>query len=182
MDLLKLISSTIEYAEDIQKFRQELLDAKDIDSFAGCGVGDASLEECTDIEKWLEALSKQEHQETCPDGGVPSNFYLAVRISDNKIVGEIDLRHHIDHPILGTWGGHMGYSVRPNERGKGYAKEMLRLNLLNCKARGIDKVLVTCNRENPASEKVILANGGVFEREILVEDGYVKRYWIELQY
>lgn len=180
MDLLKLISPTIDYAEDIMQFRAELLDAKDADSFAGCGVGDCSLEDCTDIKKWLTALARRERQETCPEGGVSSNFYLAVRVSDNRIVGGIDLRHHIDHPILGTWGGHMGYSVRPNERGKGYAKEMLRLNLLNCKERGIDKVLVTCNRENPASEKVILANGGVFEKEVLVGDGYVKRYWITL--
>ena len=57
---------------------------------------------------------------------------------------------------------------------------MLRWNLLNCKARGIDKVLVTCSRENPASEKVILANGGVFEKEIDVDGEYIKRYWITL--
>ncbi len=41
-------------------------------------------------------------------------------ILDNRVVGAIDLRHHIDHPILGTWGGHCGYSVRPSERRKGY--------------------------------------------------------------
>ena len=53
----------------------------------------------------------------------------------------INLRHHINHPILGTWGGHCGYSVRPSERGKGYAKEMLRLNLQNARAMGIEKLL-----------------------------------------
>ena len=46
-------------------------------------------------------------------------MYIAVRKTDDKIVGVIDLRHHINHPILGTWGGHCGYSVRPSERGKG---------------------------------------------------------------
>lgn len=55
----------------------------------------------------------------------------------------IDLHHHINHPILGTWGGHCGYSVRPSERGKGYAKEMLRLNIKNAKVIGIEKLLVT---------------------------------------
>lgn len=64
MDLLKLISPTIDYAEDIMQFRAELLEAKDADAFAGCGVGDASLEDCTDIEKWLNALFRHEHQET----------------------------------------------------------------------------------------------------------------------
>ena len=90
----------------------------------------------------------------------------------------IDLRHHINHPILGTWGGHCGYSVRPSERGKGYAKEMLRLNLQNAKAKGIEKLLVTCNVENEASERTILANGGVFEKTIDVDGDKMKRYWI----
>ena len=88
------------------------------------------------------------------------------------------MRHHINHPILGTWGGHIGYYVRPTERKKGYASEMLRLNLLNAKQLGIDKVLVTCDADNIGSEKTILANGGVFEKEILVDDCIMKRYWI----
>ena len=88
------------------------------------------------------------------------------------------MRHHINHPILGMWGGHCGYSVRPSERGKGYAKEMLRLNIQNAKSMGIEKLLVTCNSENVASEKVIIANGGVFEKIIDVDGCKMKRYWI----
>mgnify|MGYP003483091531 CR=1 FL=1 len=91
---------------------------------------------------------------------------------------KIDLRHHINHPILGTWGGHCGYSVRPCERRKGYAKEMLRLNILNAKALGIPKLLVTCHDNNIASEKTILANGGLFEKTIDVDGRNIKRYWI----
>ena len=105
-------------------------------------------------------------------------MYLAVRKRDDKVVGVIDLRHHINHPILGTWGGHCEYSVRPSERGKGYAKEMLRLNIQNAKSMGIEKLLVTCNSESAASEKVIIANGGVFEKSIDVDGRKMKRYWI----
>ena len=74
----------------------------------------------------------------------------------------------------------MGYSVRPSERGKGYGREMLRLNLINCKRLGLKKVLVTCYSWNTASERIILANGGVFENEMLVDGEYIKRHWITL--
>ncbi|MGM9972937.1 MAG: GNAT family N-acetyltransferase, partial [Clostridiaceae bacterium] len=109
---------------------------------------------------------------------VPSNVYIAVRLSDNKIVGIIDFRHHIDHPVLSIWGGHIGYSVRPDERGKGYGKEMLRQTLQSCKNHGLNKVMITCDSTNVASEKTILTNGGVFEKEISVDDIMMKRYWV----
>lgn len=104
----------------------------------------------------------------------------AIRKEDEKMIGIIDLRHHINHPILETWGGHCGYSVRPSERGKGYAKEMLRLNIKNAKEKGIENLLVTCDEDNKASEKTILSNGGVFEKTIVADGCTMKRYWIKI--
>ncbi|MGC4019779.1 MAG: GNAT family N-acetyltransferase [Muricomes sp.] len=176
MEEIRLIKPSLEYGEDIMQFRKEIIEAEDSDSFAGCG----SLKQCSKIEEWLRILAEMENISTCPAGGVTSNTYIAVRTSDNKIVGIIDLRHHIDHPILGLWGGHMGYSIRPSERNKGYAKEMLRQNLQNCRDRCMDKIMITCNRNNTASEKIIIANGGIFEKEIVVDGRYIKRYWITL--
>ena len=176
MDTIQLIKPTLAYADDILAFRHEVEAANDPDDFAGCSF----LKKCATAEEWLKILAERENPATTPKGSVPSNAYLAVRMSDNRIVGMIDLRHHIDHPILGLWGGHMGYTVRPSERGKGYASEMLRLNLENCRLRGMNKILLTCSRENPSSERTILANGGVFEKEICVDGEYIKRYWITL--
>ena len=176
MDEIKLIMPSLEYDEDIFKFRQELIEVNDVDSFAGCG----SLRKCTNITEYLSILSKWMSVDTCPDGCVPSNSYIAVRVKDNRIVGIIDLRHHIEHPILGLWGGHIGYTVRPSERGKGIAKEMLRLNLENCRDRKMEKIMITCSSDNPASEKVIVSNGGIFEKQIIVDREHIKRYWIAL--
>jgi len=172
MDNLKLVSPTAEYSDAILDFRCEVMDAHDTNAFAGCSW----LEDFETAEGWfckLDELSRG-------IGGVPSDTYLALRITDNRIVGIIDLRHHIDTPILSTWGGHFGYTVRPSERRKGYASEMVRLNLVNCKGRGINKVLVTCLESNIASARVIEKNGGIFESMITVDGKKIKRYHIVL--
>ncbi len=75
----------------------------------------------------------------------------------------------------------MGYSVRPDERRNGYAKEMVRQNLINFKKMNISRVMVTCDEDNAASEKAILADGGVFEKTGEVDDCVIKRFWITTQ-
>lgn len=176
MSAIRLIEPTLEYAEDIWKFRQEIIDSDDKDKFAGCG----NLRECSSAEEWINTVRLWSNRKTCPKNRVPSSVYIAVRLSDNRIVGIIDLRHHINHPILSAWGGHIGYYVRPDERHKGYGAEMLRQNLLHCHRLGIEKVLITCNADNHASEKTILANGGIFEKEIEVDGESMKRFWINV--
>lgn len=178
MEQIKLIEVNTKYVDDIWNLRQEILecDAESEDQFAGC----MSLDTSESAEEWIKICELRKSEENCNEVGmaVPSHMYIAVRKNDDKVVGVIDLRHHINHPILDTWGGHCGYSVRPSERGKGYAKEMLRLNMQNAKVMGIEKLLVTCDVSNIASEKTILANGGVYESTIDVDGSQMKRYWI----
>lgn len=171
---IKLIKPTIEYTEDIMKYRQEFIDLNE--NLAGC----SNLRNCLSADEWIKSIDMLENQDTCPKDMVISNTYIAIRLTDNKIVGITDFRHHIDHPVLSVWGGHIGYSVRPDERQKGYAKEILRQNLQNCRNHGLKKVLITCDWNNIASEKTIIANGGNFEKEIGVDGNKMKRYWIQL--
>lgn len=178
MDEIILIEPHKKYADDVWEFRQEILecDVENESQFAGC----LSLDVSKSAEEWIKICELRKCEKTCGEVGatVPSHMYLAVRRRDDRVVGVIDLRHHINHPILGTWGGHCGYSVRPSERGKGYAKEMLRLNMQNAKLMGIEKLLITCDFKNEASEKTIIANGGVYEITIDVDGCKIKRYWI----
>lgn len=174
---IELLRPTAEYAEDIWQFRREFIENSTGEDMGGCG----KLRECTSAEEWLEQTERLTKPETCPEGFVTADTYIAVRQSDNKIVGIIDLRHNLNTPVLREWGGHIGYCVRPDERRKGYAKEMLRLALENSRKLGLERVMVTCHVGNTASERTILANGGVYERETDNGNGHrIKRFWIEL--
>lgn len=172
---IMLIFPSMKYAEEIIAFKNEI-SAED-GGFDGCG----SLKNCNTAAEWLEQLCIMKSSETCPKGLVPSDTYIAVRKSDGRLVGIIDLRHSLDTPILSEWGGHIGYSVRPDERRKGYGTAMLKMNLENCRRLGLEKVMITCTDGNIASERVIVKNGGKFEKTVEVDGKTIKRYWIALK-
>ena len=118
---------------------------------------------------------------TFPSGRVVATQFLAVRQSDGRLVGMIQVRHYFNE-YLKKYAGHIGYSVRPCERRRGYAKEMLRLALPFCKGIGLDRVLISCEVNNEGSRRTILANGGVYESTVHEpeEDIDLERYWIAL--
>ncbi len=95
------------------------------------------------------------------------------------VVGAVNIRHYLNEALLIN-GGHIGDGVRPSERGKGVATEMIGLALKECKRLGIYKVLMVCDKENTASAKSIMNNGGILENELEVEGVIEQRYWINL--
>ena len=125
-------------------------------------------------EAWLESNRDMEMGLGIPEGWVPA-VQLVAFARDGQAVGFLNLRLRLSAYLLEE-GGHIGYSIRPSERDKGYAKESLRQGLQVAKGKNIKRALVTCSTENPASRAVILANGGQFED---VRNG-TERYWIEL--
>ena len=127
-----------------------------------------------DYEEWLESNRDMEMGLGIPDGWVPA-VQLVAFARDGQAVGFLNLRLRLSDYLLEE-GGHIGYSIRPSERGKGYAKESLRQGLEVAKGKNIKRALVTCSRENSASRAVILTNGGALED---VRNG-TERYWIDL--
>ena len=161
--------------DELAAYREAMLAAGD--SFDGCG----GLEDYESPAAWLQHVRDMESPETCPPHLVTATLYVAVRKTDFGMVGMIDLRHRLND-FLAEYGGHIGYSVHPDERRKGYAKQMLALALAQAKKCGINPVLVTCDEKNAASARTILANGGVFERNVWLEEEKqtVSRYLIDV--
>ena len=174
MDELELIVPTADYRDQILTYKDEFMENGDsLDGTAG-------LSKAASIDDWFAALKDNASELTVRPGLVPASTFLGIRVKDNRVVGMIDIRRRLNDYLL-EFGGNIGYSVRKSEREKGYAKEMLRLALGKCKELHLSKILITCSKNNIASAKTIIANGGILENEIPEGDGITQRYWIELK-
>lgn len=80
--------------------------------------------------------------------------------------------------------GHVGYAVVPWKRNLGRATAALRLLLPLARAVGLRRLMLTANPDNPASHRVILANGGWLEGPFVKEAAYgggeALRFWMDL--
>ena len=129
------------------------------------------------FEAWL-ARSIAWREQADPGYSTAHTWFLVGE--DGALLGALDLRHELNEKLLRD-GGHIGYGVRPRERGKKLAPCMLALGLEKAKERGIPRVLVCCDEDNPASARTIEDCGGLLENTFPEEDGsMVRRYWITL--
>ena len=174
MEAIHLLLPTEGNLDQVWDYRRECLDAGS--SMDGCGPM-----RFDDPNKWLAHVISYTDPATLPEGKVLATQFLAVRKSDGRLVGMIQVRHYFNE-YLEKYAGHIGYSVRPCERRKGYAKEMLRLALPYCKGLGLDRVLISCEPDNEGSRRTILSNGGVYESTVHKPEENIdlERYWITL--
>lgn len=170
-----LTEPTEKYAEQIKEYRQEFLDTGC--SMNGCGP----LRKCEDSLQYISECGKYKSRETVSAGYAAAAQFLYIRKSDDRLVGMIQVRHYLTE-YLAKYAGHIGFSVRPSEQRKGYGTSMLRTALGYCPKIGLDKILISCDENNPASEKTILNSGGVYESTVYEEekDLGIKRFRITL--
>lgn len=163
------------YAEQIAEYKQMFLDTNC--SMDGCGP----LRRCKNPKAYILECRKYTSPNTLPKGLVMATQFFYIRKVDNCLVGMIQVRHYFNK-YLSKYGGHIGYSIKPSERRKGYATAMLKAVLPYCKEIGLDKILITCIDDNIGSEKTILNNGGVYESTVYEwkERRKLKRFWITL--
>ena len=130
-----------------------------------------------DFNYYLEHLEIKEAK----DGKVPDSVFFLLDNDRNILLGAVNIRHYLNDYLL-KYAGHIGDGIMPSERGKGYATEMIRLALLECKKLGIKSVLMVCDKSNIASAKTIIKNGGVLENEFMDDKGNIQqRYWINIE-
>lgn len=159
--------------DEIAAYRQAMLDADS--SMDGCG----SLKRMENPAEWLAFCRQLDNPATTPPNWVPMTQFVCLR--GRKIVGMIQVRRELND-FLREYAGHIGYSVRPDERKKGVATWMLQNVLPYCRDIGLTRVMVACEPWNDGSRKTILHGGGVYAKTVHCKERNInlEQYWITL--
>lgn len=170
--MFKLVFPTLVYKDKAIDFIKEF---KEYNSeINGSGALDLYLDDST-YEEWLGKVLKDIDVANVEKPRVPALTYFYVREEDDKIVGMINIRLALND-FLRTEGGHIGYCIRPTERRKHYATDMLKKALEVYDTMSIKEVLLGCDKENAASAGVIKNCGGE-----LIEERYSETFKAEIQ-
>lgn len=176
--MITLVSPNKSYDTEIFDYKREMI-ANGDDGLSGCG----GLDRHTSYDEWMSGIEMYKDRNNLPENGkyVEGSQWLLVNTETKRVLGMVNIRHYLNDHLL-EFGGHIGYSVRPSERRKGYAKLQLSLALQIVHDLGEKKILVTCSDDNIGSYKTIEACGGVLENIAVSEEyGTVRRYWITLE-
>ncbi len=131
------------------------------------------------IDAYLKREVESSRGKVLPDDHFPHTTYWLVDDND-RIHGMCRLRHHLNETLL-IHGGHIGYYIRSESRGRGFGTCLLALALEEAKNIGIWQALLTVGSDNDPSNRVIEANGGVMEDERFDPDSRpYRRNWIDL--
>lgn len=172
MSELKLVYPEYYHQEAMETYVRE---SKEHDQIPLNGGG--LFENFTDFKQWIKKEKQMHLGIHLEEGFVPGTTYLYM--DGDIVIGTINIRHCLNAYLL-QQGGHIGYSIHPHQRRKGYATKMLQETLQICKQWEIWPVLITCNKENIASRKTIEKCGGKLENEYYNEKTKetILRFWI----
>ena len=132
-----------------------------------------------DVNEFFENVEQFEHDRALPPDRVPMTHYML--FDEARLLGMSRLRRRLI-PVLMLDGGHIGYEVRPSERRKGYASELLRRTLEEARGLALDRVLLTASKANQASIRVIERAGGIRDSDSVSPrtGDRMRRFWIDL--
>lgn len=170
--MIKLARPTIDMKEKALDYRQEHFNNGEM-----IINGSELLDKIESYEEWLVYVTNNMSIDTVNPTWVVTDTFFAVDEND-RIVGIIDLRHTLNNFLKDF--GNSGYSVRPSERRKGYATEMLKQVMAVAKSAGLHKIHLTAFKNNEPSIKTIIKNGGVYERSCEFQGEQADIYEIKL--
>jgi predicted acetyltransferase len=174
--MITLLKPSKIYQKEIFDYKKEMIDNGN-NGLSGCG----GLDKHDNYDDWMNDILQYQDRNTIPNDSsyVEGSQWLLMDPIKNRLLGMVNIRHYLNDHLV-EFGGHIGYSVRPSERRKGYAKLQLQLALDFLKTLDVKQVLVTCDDQNIASYKTIESCGGVLEDvRHSKEYGMVRRYWID---
>lgn len=158
---MKFVFPNLLYKEKAIQFINEFYEYNS--DINGSGALDGYLENST-YEEWIKKVYADIDIANIQNPRVPALTYFYVREEDDKIIGMINIRLALND-FLRKEGGHIGYCIRPTERGKHYATDMLNGALKVCDTLGINEVIITCDKSNSASANVIKNCNGELVKE-----------------
>jgi predicted acetyltransferase len=128
------------------------------------------------FDEFLEVMRQAETEPLA--GMAPATQYWMI-VPGVGYAGDLSLRHRLNDSLR-RYGGHIGYTIRPSQRGKGYGKLLCKLGIEAARQRGIGAILITCDDDNLASRRIIEANGGRLCDTIdNGREALTRRYWVD---
>lgn len=176
MQRITLIEPNVAHTEQLLEYKRTFK-ALNLQIHGGSGLDRFSDNE---LSRWFDYLQAPPGTNWFGYDTIRDSTFIAWHTKQNQMIGIINIRYELTD-YLRQFGGHIGYSIHPDFWNQGYGTEILSLALQEADKLGLNKLLITCDKANPASAKVIINNGGVFENEVWNKDHWVQRYWITLQ-
>ena len=132
------------------------------------------------LEEYLRHCVAMTDPANVPPGLVPQTTFWALD-DEGVAIGMVRMRHCLNEKLL-AHGGHVGMYIRRDRRGRGHAKEILRLALAELRKTGEKKALLTVSVDNQPSIRSVVSGGGRLEDVRPDPETGMKlaRYWIDL--
>lgn len=172
--MIKLIRPLKEHEKEALAFKKEFFDNGE-----NTINGSELLDQTDSYDSWLQAVTNNTSKATVNPEWVVTDTYFAID-ENERIVGVIDFRHELKGFLKDF--GNSGYSVRPSERKKGYATQMLSLILERAKETGLKSFQLSAEKSNTPSIKMIIKNGGKYSRSFTVNNEEADVYIIDLSH